>query len=119
MHQAGVADLLSYDESNETYIAAIRGSSETTNKFNEIDLPSNVTRGALNRLSAREREILALAVSGGTSKTIGRALGISPRTVDYHRGKALDKLGLKTVGQASDLFVPEKHYSSIAPKAGK
>lgn len=119
LHQAGVVDLLSYDESNETYIAAIRGSSETTNKFNEIDLPSNVTRGALNRLSAREREILALAVSGGTSKTIGRALGISPRTVDYHRGKALDKLGLKTVGQASDLFVPEKHYSSIAPKAGK
>ena len=46
LHQAGVVDLLSYDESNETYIAAIRGSSETTNKFNEIDLPSNVTKGS-------------------------------------------------------------------------
>jgi DNA-binding CsgD family transcriptional regulator len=62
----------------------------------------------LERLSARERQILELAVAGGTSKTIGRRLAISPRTVDFHRSKALDKLGLDSVGQASALFgLPE------------
>ncbi|MBD3837876.1 LuxR C-terminal-related transcriptional regulator [Brevundimonas sp.] len=43
-------------------------------------------------------------MAGGTSKTIGRRLTLSPRTVDFHRSKALDKLGLDSVARASALF---------------
>lgn len=106
LHNAGVADLLSYADSDDANVAAIVASCKLTSQNNDLVLPSRPTKQVLTRLSRREQEILELAVEGGTSKTIGRALGISPRTVDYHRGKALDKLGLKTVSQASDLFTP-------------
>ncbi|WP_295243984.1 PAS domain-containing protein [uncultured Brevundimonas sp.] len=106
LHNAGVADLLSYADSDHTNVSAIVSHCKLTRLDSDLALPSRPTKQALARLSRREQEILELAVEGGTSKTIGRALGISPRTVDYHRGKALDKLGLKTVSQASDLFTP-------------
>lgn len=106
LHNAGVADLLSYADSDDAKVAAIVAHCKLNRPDNNLSLPSRPTKQALARLSRREQEILELAVEGGTSKTIGRALGISPRTVDYHRGKALDKLGLKAVSHAADLFTP-------------
>lgn len=106
LHQAGVVDLLSYTLGEARQVDTALSHARFPHENRALDLPSSSTRRDLNRLSQREREILELAVEGGTSKTIGRVLGISPRTVDYHRGKALGKLGLATVSQASDLFTP-------------
>ncbi len=43
-------------------------------------------------LSAREREILDLLIAGEHNKMIARRLGISHKTVEYHRSKAMTKL---------------------------
>jgi two-component system response regulator NreC len=51
-------------------------------------------------ITAREREILALAAEGFTTHQIGRRLGISPRTVEAHIAKLYRKLGVKTRLQA-------------------
>lgn len=45
-------------------------------------------------LSPREREVMALMVAGASCKEIGRQLGLSPRTVEVHRGNVLRKLGV-------------------------
>lgn len=50
-----------------------------------------------DRLSPREREIVVLVASGQMSKEIAFSLGLSPRTVDKHRGNILRKLGLHDV----------------------
>jgi len=53
-----------------------------------------------DRLTAREQEIVDLMVQHPgevTSKEIGRALGISPRTVDHHRARILEKLEIRSV----------------------
>ncbi|MGU3340711.1 response regulator FixJ [Methylobacterium mesophilicum] len=42
-------------------------------------------------LSHRERQVLDQLVAGGTSKDIGRALDISPRTVEIYRAKLMAK----------------------------
>lgn len=42
-------------------------------------------------LSERERQVLDHLVAGGTSKEIGRALEISPRTVEIYRAKLMAK----------------------------
>lgn len=44
------------------------------------------------RLTPREREVLVGLVNGGTNKTIGRTLGISPRTVELHRAQLMKRL---------------------------
>ena len=43
-------------------------------------------------LTRREREVLAVALEGGSNKDIGRSLGISHRTVEIHRSRALAKV---------------------------
>lgn len=48
---------------------------------------------AVERLSTRELEVLIGLVRGASNKAIGRALGISPRTVEIHRSNLKRKLG--------------------------
>lgn len=44
------------------------------------------------RLTPREREVLVGLVEGGTNKSIGQKLGISPRTVELHRAQVMHRL---------------------------
>jgi two-component system, LuxR family, response regulator FixJ len=45
-----------------------------------------------DRLTPRERDVLLLLTSGASNKAAGRQLGISPRTVEVHRARIMDKL---------------------------
>jgi two-component system, LuxR family, response regulator FixJ len=47
------------------------------------------------RLTQREREVLAEITAGASNKEAGRRLGISPRTIEVHRASIMDKLGAK------------------------
>lgn len=49
------------------------------------------------KLTPREQEVMRLVVKGLTSKAIGAQLFISPKTVENHRTKVMEKLGLSTV----------------------
>ena len=49
---------------------------------------------SLDALTGREREVLDLAVTGLPSKVIAQQLGISYRTVELHRSRVLEKLGV-------------------------
>jgi len=48
-------------------------------------------------LTAREREVMALALKGLPSKVIAKELSISHRTVEQHRSRLLEKLGVSSV----------------------
>jgi FixJ family two-component response regulator len=50
-------------------------------------------------LTAREREVLDHAARGLHAKEIGRALGISPRTVEVHKSRIMSKLGVRNVAE--------------------
>jgi DNA-binding CsgD family transcriptional regulator len=51
-------------------------------------------------LTDRERMVLAYLVKGASSKEAGRELGISPRTVDFHRANIIEKLGARNTADA-------------------
>jgi FixJ family two-component response regulator len=53
----------------------------------------------LGRLTAREREVLEHAARGLHAKEIGAALGISPRTVEVHKTRIMDKLGVRNLAE--------------------
>jgi FixJ family two-component response regulator len=52
-------------------------------------------------LTSRERSVLELLSSGTSNKEAGRELGISPRTIEYHRANIMKKLGARN---AADLI---------------
>lgn len=48
-----------------------------------------------SQLTPREREVLQLISNGQSNKEAGRELGISPRTIEVHRARVMEKLGAK------------------------
>lgn len=48
----------------------------------------------LEKLTARQREILQLIAEGQTTKAIGLILKVSPKTVEYHRAKLMERLNI-------------------------
>jgi two-component system response regulator FixJ len=54
-------------------------------------------------LSKRERDVLERLLAGASNKAIARDLEISPRTVEMHRARLLDKLDATTTAQALDI----------------
>ena len=51
-------------------------------------------------LSPREREVLERLMAGGTNRTIAKDLGLSPRTIELHRSNLMERLGVRTIGEA-------------------
>jgi len=60
----------------------------------------DIGRGARSALSERERSCLVLAANGMTSLDIGVKLGITERTVNFHFGNIIAKLGVLNRGEA-------------------
>lgn len=60
---------------------------------------------AMEGLTPREHEILALVANGHTSRQIATLLKLSTRTVEVHRANLLSKLGARTSAEAVRLTV--------------
>lgn len=54
-------------------------------------------KGPLDELTDRQREILQLIAEGQTTKAIALILKVSPKTVEYHRAKLMERLKIYDV----------------------
>jgi len=59
-------------------------------------------------LTARQREVLQLIAEGRTAKEIGGTLGISVKTVEFHKHAIMDSLGLHTIAELSRYAMENK-----------
>jgi two-component system response regulator FixJ len=64
----------------------------------------NDARLLIGQLSRRESDVLTILMQGTLNKVAAHQLGLSPRTVEMHRGNALAKLGLKSMVEVVALF---------------
>jgi FixJ family two-component response regulator len=58
-------------------------------------IPNVVAVPGGDRLTPREREVLQRISAGASNKEAGRQLGISPRTVEVHRARIMEKIGAR------------------------
>ena len=61
-------------------------------------------REALAQLSEREREVLDQVLAGHYNKTIADHLGITPRTVEFHRANVFAKMGVASAVELAHLL---------------
>jgi two-component system response regulator FixJ len=61
-----------------------------------IDDPLRLGIPRFDSLTDRENEVLKLVIDGETNKSAGERLGISPRTVELHRGRIIKKFAAKS-----------------------
>lgn len=75
----------------------------------------------LDRLTRREREVLDRVVDGRLSKQIALDLQISPRTVDVHRSRIAEKLGVESLPELVTLTLRcqqlSTHYPTVVAAA--
>ena len=62
----------------------------------------------VDALTPREREVLDAIIAGASNKVAGRNLRISPRTVEVHRARIMDKLGAKNTADLVRIVVAQK-----------
>ena len=58
-------------------------------------------------LTRRERDVLAQVARGASNKEAGRRLGISPRTIEVHRARIIDKLGARNAADLMRIVLSE------------
>lgn len=64
-------------------------------------------KSVFSLLTQREREVLQLFAEGKTTKQVGRCLHISPKTVEAHRLRIMDKLDIDNIAQLTKYAIQE------------
>jgi two-component system, LuxR family, response regulator FixJ len=98
--QAGALDYLDWPVDRQ-YLAWVIGRAfDAGSRLIAKARKRSAARKRISLLSARELEVLLLVIAGGSNKSIGGELGISPRTVEIHRGNMMRKLNADSASDA-------------------
>jgi len=90
--KAGAVEFLTKPFGDDVLLTAVRNAIERSCSALSREAELRGLREAHASLSRREREVMALVVSGRLNKQVGGELGISEITVKAHRGKVMRKM---------------------------
>lgn len=97
--KSGAAEFLEKPVDDEQLLEALQNAIRSHVKSRQRHQGDSHARSRYAQLSEREREVLGLIVEGLTNKEIGRALTLSPRTVETHRARLFAKLETESLAQ--------------------
>lgn len=97
--KAGAAEFLEKPVDDQALLDALQSAVQQHVKSRQRNREDRDARERYAQLSEREREVLGLIVAGLTNKEIGRALDVSPRTVETHRANLFAKLDAESLAQ--------------------
>ncbi len=100
----GAVDFLSKPVDDQDLIDAVQKGEALLVAATAQEAEIAETQALLARLTSRERQVVELVTRGLTSREIGDALNLSPRTVETHRAAAGTKLGTTSVAEITRLL---------------
>ena len=92
--KAGAADFIEKPFHDQTLLDAVHRALERSADpgVEAAAMDTDAVRKRLATLTPREQEVMALVVEGRPNKTVATRLGLSTRTVEVHRAKAMEKM---------------------------
>jgi PAS domain S-box-containing protein len=103
--KAGAVDFLDMPYQPEQLLDALASAQATIRERAEQDQATERGKALIAALPPREREVLDGLLAGGTNKTIARDLGLSPRTVEAHRARIMERLGAQSLPELVQIAV--------------
>ncbi len=95
--KAGAVDFLEKPFGDEQLLAAVRSAVAASQRAQQEQESAAATAARLGSLTHREREVLDRLVMGKANKVIAYELGASPRTVEVHRARVMEKMGVRSL----------------------
>ncbi len=114
--KVGALDYLTVPEQIEALNEAVARSAREADAQRLSRARAAEARQRIGRLSMREREVLDRLADGCSNKVIARDLEISPRTVEIHRMKMMDKLGARHAAEAVRLRIEASDMGELAAR---
>jgi two-component system response regulator FixJ len=97
--KAGVVDFVEKPVGKEAILASIAQALSRFAGKPDGDPGSAATAARLKLLSSREQEVLEGVVAGLSNKMIASRLSLSPRTVEIHRARLMDKMQAQNLSE--------------------
>jgi DNA-binding NarL/FixJ family response regulator len=119
--QAGGSAYVLKSSAGTVIVTAIRevlaGRTYITPDLDRRSLEAQIQRNAgsrpeENRLPLRQREVLQMAAQGQSTKQIAGTLGISPRTVEFHRYQVMKSLDVHSIAELVKYAI-KHHFVSV------
>jgi FixJ family two-component response regulator len=90
--KGGAVDFLPKPFEDQTFLDAVHQAVARDRQARQQRAEVSVLQERARSLTAREREVLGLVVSGLLNKQIGHKLGVTEKTIKVHRGQVMRKL---------------------------
>jgi two-component system response regulator FixJ len=116
--KAGAADFLEKPFGDEILLSAIEGALLGWMPSGHVPPEAEDAARRVATLSPREREVLDALVAGRPNKVIAFDLGLSVRTVEVHRARMMDRLGVRQLSEAVRLAVMARLAQGIPESIG-
>lgn len=90
--KAGAPDFLLKPFTDQALLAAVQRALERDRHARQERALRAQARQRFDRLTAREQQVMALVTQGKLNKQVAGELGISEKTVKFHRGRVMEKM---------------------------
>ena len=97
--QRGACDFIEKPFHNEDLLARIERALELDSQIAARQQRDNAIASRLDQLTQREREVMQQVVAGKLNKQIADELDISMKTVEAHRARVMEKMGVRTLAE--------------------
>jgi two-component system response regulator FixJ len=95
--KAGALDFIEKPFDDETMLSSVRRALEINKQTRDRRAEAKAAQELLALLTPRERTVLEQLVAGRSNKIAAHELGISPRTIEIHRARIMDKMNARNL----------------------
>ena len=95
--KAGAVEFLTKPFNDQTLLDSIQNAIEMDEHRQKVAIEKDFVTQRVNKLTPREFQVMKCVVKGNLNKVTAYELGISPKTVELHRAKIMEKMEAKSL----------------------